>query len=67
LNQILISTTNSQIQSDTDLRVFWLPGADNIVADALSHFKNELLARICPDITIKPLTPPRDALGVVKK
>jgi hypothetical protein len=66
-NRILISAMNVLIEDNLDLRVFNIPGKDNIIADPLSRFKNERARMLAPRLIILSFTPPRDALGEVKK
>jgi hypothetical protein len=46
------------IDYNTDARVLHIPGEDNIVADALSRFNNELALRLVPNLRIITFTPP---------
>jgi hypothetical protein len=50
-----------------DLRVEHIPGQQNVIADALSHFDNELVKDLVPDAQIFDFEPPRNVLGATKK
>ena len=41
-NWILISSIDMLLEDKVDLHVFHIPGKDNIIADALSRYKNKL-------------------------
>jgi hypothetical protein len=66
-NHILISMMNVLIDNDLDLRIFHIPGKDNIIADPPSWFLNDQTCMLAPRLVILNFTPPRDALGAVKK
>jgi len=66
-NRILMSAVDVIIGSGIDLRVVWIPGEENAVADALSRFKNHLLAVAYPRLRVEPFKPPQDGLGAAKK
>ena len=66
-NPILISTVNILLCCDIDLRVVYILGSLNHVADALSQYQNDLVRKLIPAIQIENFTPSQDALGVVKK
>jgi hypothetical protein len=66
-NCILISAMNVLMDNDLDLRVFLIPGKDNIIADPLSRFRNNLAIQLAPRLSIHNFIPPRDALGDCKK
>ena len=55
------------IKDDRDLHVFHIPGKDNIIADPLSRYLNELALKLTPHLTIHTFIPPQDALGDIKK
>ena len=46
-----------------DFRVLHVHGIDNPIADAISHFKNDLAVSLCLGLVIRNFEPPRDALG----
>ena len=66
-NRILISAMNVLMDNDLDLRVLLIPGKDNIIADPLSRFRNNLAIQLAPRLSILNFIPPRDALGDCKK
>jgi len=51
-NCVLISAINVLIDDGVDLRVFHLLGSDNIIADPLSRYRNELALKLVPRLTI---------------
>jgi hypothetical protein len=74
-NEILKSAVDVLIANDFKLRVLLLPGKKNVVADALSRWKNADALAVHPDLLIDalrplpsiPYKPPRVALGAAKK
>ncbi|KAJ6541790.1 hypothetical protein B0H19DRAFT_1212892 [Mycena capillaripes] len=70
-NEILKSSVDVLIANDFNLRVLLIPGKKNVVADALSHWKNDVALANHPDLLIDrskplpdiPFTPPRAMLG----
>ncbi|KAJ8475333.1 hypothetical protein ONZ51_g6619 [Trametes cubensis] len=62
-NPILKSAVNVMIECALDVRVEHIPGVQNVVADALSRGKLQLVRELVPDIDLLPLLPPQDALG----
>ncbi|KAH9848511.1 hypothetical protein C2E23DRAFT_739291 [Lenzites betulinus] len=65
-NSILKSAVNVMLDCELDVRVHHVPGELNVVADALSRGKLDLVRERVPDITLLHLIPPQDALGVVR-
>jgi hypothetical protein len=66
-NDILKTAISHLIDFHIDLRVAHIPGAENVVADALSRFENARALAACPGLSISPFQPPRVTLGRVKK
>ncbi|OJT12051.1 hypothetical protein TRAPUB_11403 [Trametes pubescens] len=64
-NPILKSSVDVMIECSLDVRVDHIPGELNVIADALSRDKLALVQELVPGITLLPLIPPQDALGVV--
>ena len=64
-NRIIISTMNVVLDHDIDFQVLHVHGVDNPVANAISHFKNDLAVSLYPGLFIQNFGPLRDALGVV--
>jgi hypothetical protein len=62
-NDLLIMGIDALIDYNTDAHVLHIPGEDNIVADVLSHFNNELALHLVPNLRIITFTPPRGTLG----
>ena len=55
------------LEDEVDLRVFHIPGTDNIITDALSRYKNNLATLLSPNLIIGTFLPPQDVLGAPKK
>jgi hypothetical protein len=66
-NRILMCSIDMLIEDQIDLRVYHISGKDNIIADPLSRYKNELARLLSPGLIISPFIPPQDALGASKK
>lgn len=66
-NSLLLSAVDILISYSVDLRVEHIPGQQNVIADALSRFHNELVKDLVPSAQIFDFEPPRDALGVAEK
>ncbi|KJA19287.1 hypothetical protein HYPSUDRAFT_143936 [Hypholoma sublateritium FD-334 SS-4] len=66
-NHILKSAIDILIDGSHDLRVLHVPGIENSVADALSHFDFARAESLSPGLKIQPLQPPRLMLGHTKK
>ena len=66
-NPILILAVNVLLHCDVDLRVVYILGPLNHVANALSRYQNDLVRKLVPAIQIENFTPPQGALGVAKK
>ena len=63
-NDLLKFTVSLLIKHNISLRVVHIPGVDNIIADSLSRFKNEIAISACPGITISTFEPPRITMGL---
>lgn len=66
-NYILRDAAAILIATGIDLRVWHVPGAVNIVADALSRDMPQVARLYVPNLRILPFQPPRLTLGAVKK
>jgi hypothetical protein len=66
-NATLIFAIDSLILNGTDTRVLHVPGDQNLVADALSHFNNVLALRLVPGIKLGIFETPQELLGALKK
>jgi hypothetical protein len=62
-NRILMSAVDVLITHNIDLHVYHVPGHENVIADALSRFHNDVALRVAPGLVINSFTPPRDAMG----
>ena len=66
-NRLLILAIDRLISSRSEVRVIHVPGTGNTVADALSHFNNELALQLAPGLHVATFQPPQGTLGAVKK
>ena len=66
-NPILLTAVDLLLTSNISLRVFYIPGQDNIVADALSHFRNDIAIASVPELHVSFFQPPQLTLGASKK
>ena len=54
------------LEDKVDLRIFHIPGKDNIIADTLSRYKNRLATLLSLNLIIGTFLPPQDALEAPK-
>jgi hypothetical protein len=66
-NPILLTAVDLLLTSNISLRVFYIPGQDNVVADALSRFHNDIAIASVPELHVSFFQPPRLTLGASKK
>jgi hypothetical protein len=66
-NRLIISAMNVVLDHHIDYRVLHMQGVDNPIADAVSCYKNDLAASLCPRLVIHTFEPPQDVLGVGSK
>ncbi|CAL1702706.1 unnamed protein product [Somion occarium] len=66
-NPILTSAIDIMIEGCLQVRVDHINGEDNQISDTLSRGQLDQARLLNPKITILHFTPPRDALGAVKK
>ena len=57
-NTILMSAAATRIEHGIDLRVFFIEGKQNVIADALSCRTLDLVRKLVPDVIIRHFTPP---------
>jgi hypothetical protein len=62
-NELLKFTVSLLITYNISLRVVYIPGVDNIIADSLSRFENTKAKAACPGLSISSFQPPRLAMG----
>ena len=55
------------LDHEINFHILHVRSVDNPIADAISHFKNDLAVSLCPGLVIWNFKPPQDALGVVHK
>lgn len=67
INRLLRYAVDILLELEINFRCYYVPGPENYVADALSHFQNNKVRKITPNVTISTFTPPQDVLGLVKK
>jgi len=66
-NPILLTAVDLLMSSKAQLRVHHVPGEYNIVADALSRFKGDVISRNAPYLSVSTFQPPRLTLGASLK
>jgi len=66
-NHILKSAVDVLIRTDHQIRVLYVPGMENDIADALSRQQFSYALETCPALTISIFEPPQLPLGAVKK
>ena len=62
-NPLALTAVNIALDFHIEFHVFHIPGEDNIVSDALSHFCFDTLATFAPLLHILQFEPPQLALG----
>ena len=62
-NSLLKFAVSILLKFNISLRVVHICGSDNVVADALSRFKNARAIIACPGLSISPFQPPHVTLG----
>jgi len=62
-NPLVMTAVDLALDFHVEFRVFHLPGEDNVVADALSRFRFDVLATFAPHLCIMHFIPPRLTLG----
>ncbi len=62
-NPILISAVDVRLRFDIDMRVDYIPGELNSIADAISRYNFDRAVRLDPLLVLFPFILPRDALG----
>jgi len=66
-NHILKSAVDVLIRTGHQLRVLFVPGIENDIADALSRQQFSYVLATCPSLTVSIFEPPQLPLGAVKK
>ena len=62
-NSLLKFTVSILIKYGISLRVLYVPGVDNSIADSLSRFDNAKAIGLCPHMSISNFQPPHLAMG----
>jgi hypothetical protein len=62
-NGVLKASVSLLLRHHISLRVFHVPGDDNVVADALSRFEDTRAIAACPGLSISSFEPPRLTMG----
>jgi hypothetical protein len=62
-NPLLMLAVTLLIKCNIQLRVFFIPGSENTVADALSRLLPHVAQSLSPSLSIQPFTPPQLAMG----
>lgn len=66
-NTLLCHAVDILQECDIDLRVEWLPGKKNPIADAISRNDLDTARLLCPGLTIYQYAPPRSWLEVRRR
>lgn len=66
-NPLLKHAVDLMIRKNLRVRIFYIPGEENKIADALSRANFVLALKIEPSLTITPFQPPHYALGAIEK
>jgi hypothetical protein len=66
-NPLLMYATSLLMDHNVHLRVFFIPGEENVVADALSRLLPNVALSISPGLEITMFTPPRNELGAMSR
>ncbi|KAG2746162.1 hypothetical protein P692DRAFT_201651235, partial [Suillus brevipes Sb2] len=62
-NSLLLSAVDVLLAYRVDLCVEHIPGQQNVIANALSHFNNKLVKNLIPTAQNFDFQPPQDVLG----
>ena len=63
-NPLLMHAVSVMLDSDVQVRVLFIRGEDNVVADALSRLLPDVATSVILFLTVAPFAPPRNELGV---
>ena len=69
-NHILCAAIDISFEHEFDFRVYYVPGAENFIADYLSHLHNDVASvALClaPQLVISPFEPSWNVLWAAKK
>ena len=66
-NPILLTAIDLFMLTNAQLHIHHIPGEYNIVADASSHFKNDVVCQNAPYLSILTFQPPQLMLGASLK
>ena len=62
-NELLKFTVSILLKFNISLRVVYVPGVNNVIADSLSRFENTKAIAACPGLSISTFQPPRLTMG----
>lgn len=65
-NHLLLAAADAIMKYHVDLRVLHIPGAENVVADAISRLHISSILDIMPDFQLSYFQPPRFPLGAMQ-
>ena len=66
-NRILMAWVDFTLSTSITMRVYFIPGTQNIIVGHLSHFQNHEALRLASKLCINSFQPPQDAMGAAKK
>ncbi|EIN03872.1 hypothetical protein PUNSTDRAFT_77509 [Punctularia strigosozonata HHB-11173 SS5] len=62
-NELLKTAVDILLLHSIEIRVFHIPGKDNVMADALSRFDNDLVYQLAPTASISLFQPPQSVMN----
>jgi hypothetical protein len=65
-NHLLLTASDVPMKHHVDLRVLHIPGAENVIADAISRLHISSILDIMPDFQLSYFQPPRFPLGALQ-
>ena len=66
-NSILMASVDLSIDTSITIKVYYVSGKQNIVADYLSRFLNAKALQLVPNLIIQDFQPSRNTLGAIQK
>jgi hypothetical protein len=57
-NPLVMTAVDLALDYAVEFHVFHIPGEDNVVSDAISHFRDDILATFAPTLCVLQFQPP---------